>query len=199
MVVCRCDCGSFVDVPPFRLRSGNTNSCGCKFSDVVAQRNKAAAKHNHASGRKVTAEYRAWASIKNRCLNENDKRYPDYGGRGIKVHPEWITSFEAFLRDVGSRPSRQFTIDRICNNGNYEPGNVRWATAAQQNRNRRTTKQYELAGELKPLAEWAELAGLPYDRVRQRVETFGWPLNEALGTPISGGGRMAIADRKPWI
>lgn len=93
--------------------------------------------HGHASG-KATPEYHAWLAMKGRCLNVKNARYKDWGGRGIAVCGEWIESFEAFLAYVGKRPGRGYSIDRFPdNNGNYEPGNVRWATAKQQRANRR--------------------------------------------------------------
>ena len=98
-----------------------------------------------------TPEYRTWAGMKNRCLNPNNPRYKSYGGRGISVCSEWIESFSAFLSHVGLKPSPLHSIDRINNDGNYEPGNVRWATAKEQARNTRvygkgTGLKYEPTG-----------------------------------------------------
>jgi hypothetical protein len=94
-------------------------------------------KHGHAAHGK-TPEYRAWVSMLTRCFNPRSQQYPNYGGRGITVCPEWRNSFESFLRDVGLRPSANLSLDRRDNNGHYEPGNVRWANSQQQARNRRT-------------------------------------------------------------
>jgi hypothetical protein len=82
-------------------------------------------------------EWNTWSSMKSRCLNQNSDAYPDYGGRGIAIHGPWIKSFEAFLAYMGPRPGAAYSIDRIDNDGNYEPGNVRWATRSQQNANQR--------------------------------------------------------------
>jgi hypothetical protein len=112
--------------------------------------------HGHATGGKVSAEYRCWQAIKNRCLNPKVPQYPDYGGRGIKVCERWQESFENFLADVGYRPPGG-SIDRIDPNGNYEPGNVKWSTAKEQNRNQRTTKLHEMDGRSLPLGGCALL------------------------------------------
>lgn len=92
-------------------------------------------------GLTYTAEHRAWKSMKDRCLNPNDKRYADYGGRGIGVCERWRASFEAFYKDVGPKPDPTLTLDRINNDGNYEPGNVRWATWREQRLNQRPRRQ----------------------------------------------------------
>ena len=90
--------------------------------------------------RRPTSEYMAWVSMKQRCLNPRHRDYVNYGGRGIGVCLEWQTSFEAFFRDVGPRPGRGYSLDRINNDAGYAPGNVRWATASQQNRNQRARR-----------------------------------------------------------
>jgi hypothetical protein len=98
-------------------------------------------KHGFCPARKMTPEYRAWADMKSRCLNPSIKNYPYYGGRGISICKQWIDSFTSFLSDVGFRPSDLHSLDRIDNNGNYQPGNVRWATAKQQTENRRPERR----------------------------------------------------------
>lgn len=199
LVTCRCVCGFYVGVPRSSLLSGNTRSCGCLFSQAIASRNEAGSTHGQSRGGKITDEYRAWQAMNNRCYNTRDKRYKDYGGRGIEVYQPWRDSFQAFFKDVGPRPSYLFSVDRIDNSKGYFPDNVRWATAKQQNRNRRVTKLYEYAGVEKTLAEWAELAGLPYERVKQRVLTYGWDLSHALGTPVGGCGRTPDHVKRDWI
>ena len=132
--LCVCRCGAEVVVNGHNLRSGHSRSCGCLQRERAAQAN---AKHGHASKKNgVTVEYNCWAGMIYRCENPNVKDWKYYGGRGIKVCPEWRESFEVFLRDMGTRPSPSHSIDRIEPDGNYEPGNCRWATPLQQRHNR---------------------------------------------------------------
>ena len=201
MLTCRCACGFYVDVMPSSLRSGATQSCGCLHTLHTAVRNAENAKHGAAVGGTITSLYRVWSQVKQRCYNQQHAAYPNYGGRGIKMFGAWRRSYLEFERyiieTIGERAGRQYSIDRIDNARGYVPGNLRWATGAQQARNKRTAQYYELNGERHTLAEWAELAGLTYDRVRQRVNTYSWSLDEALGTP-PGYGRCPPDQRKKW-
>lgn len=120
---CLCGCGNSVTVGGFNLRSGNTKSCGCEQGGPV----------HRMIGSK---EHVAWVNMKQRCLNPNNPRYSSYGGRGITVCPEWM-EFEAFYADMGDCPAANLSIDRINNDKGYEPGNCRWATASEQQRNKR--------------------------------------------------------------
>lgn len=123
--VCSCSCGKEVTRTRNAIVTGRTNSCGCE---------RAAKLVTH--GMFGTPEYRAWVSMRWRCEKPQYAQYKDYGGRGIKVCDRW-QSFQAFLNDVGMRPSLNHSIDRRNNDGNYEPGNVRWATRKEQAQNRR--------------------------------------------------------------
>ncbi len=111
--------------------------------------------HTKTHGLSSSPEYWAWASMKARCLNVKSPQFADYGGRGISVSPEWVASFESFIAHIGRRPSPQHSIDRIENDGNYEPGNVRWATSATQNRNRRNNHWVTFNGKTLTLEDWA--------------------------------------------
>lgn len=122
---CSCACGRVRVIARGSLVKGRSKSCGC--SSVRP------AKH----GMHNTPEYFAWQQLKKRCLNEQDKDYPEYGGRGIRVCNEWVSSFQSFFADMGPRPSSIHSIDRIDVDGDYEPSNCRWATAKQQMNNRR--------------------------------------------------------------
>ena len=133
---CACSCGGTATSTSSNLRRGRTTSCGC----AVARFNRQV---RTTHGGRRTPEYGIWCSMVKRCENPNHPRYADYGGRGIGIHPEWRADFAAFLRDVGRRPSPELSLDRIDNDGNYEPGNVRWATAKEQAANRRKPTKKE--------------------------------------------------------
>jgi hypothetical protein len=162
----RCDCGQEKVVVGANLRSGQTTSCGC------SQR-----KH----GMYGTAEYTTWKSMFQRCFNPKTERFPSYGGRGITVCGRWMGDggFQRFLEDMGRRPSPDHSLDRIDANGNYEPGNCRWATTVEQARNKRTSRVLVVNGESATIAGWAARAGLGASTVKERLRR-GWTPEEAL-------------------
>jgi hypothetical protein len=128
---CQCDCGGFTLVTMHNLRSGNTRSCGCLKREALARSTL------HGEGDKPTVEYKTWEAMIRRCESPKAVNFKDYGGRGIKVCAEWRADYRRFLVDMGRRPSQRHSIDRIENDGNYEPGNCRWATRSEQNSNKR--------------------------------------------------------------
>ena len=127
---CRCSCGVEKRVHGSNLAAAKSLSCGCLSVELTRN---TFTKHGMAR----TPEHRAWSGMKDRCLNPNSDAYDRYGGRGISVFDGWIDDFAAFLAHVGSRPDAGYSLDRIKVNDGYKPGNVRWATAVEQNRNRR--------------------------------------------------------------
>lgn len=136
---------------------------------------------NYKHGMSFTPEYRAWRSMKERCLNTRHKAYSRYGGRGIAVCDRWL-EFEHFYTDMGDRTSPEHSLDRIDNDGGYEPGNCKWSTRIEQQFNRRSTKPITFMGETKVAREWGEAIGLHEDTIHQRIR-HGWPLERALTEP----------------
>lgn len=124
-------------------------------------------------------EFRVWARIIRRCYDTNYMNYKYYGAREISVCPEWRNSFLQFLKDVGFRPTTNHEIERINNDGNYEPSNVRWATHKEQSRNKRTSVYLEFMGKRQCLAAWSEELLIPMGRLQYRVKK-GWSAERAL-------------------
>lgn len=180
--LCRCECGTEKIVSSLNFKHGNSNDCGCTR---IAGLLKRFTTHGSARKGKKTAEYRIWMGLKQRCTNRKQRCWPKYGGRGIKVCQRWLDSFENFLADVGPRPSNKHSIDRYPNNdGDYEPGNVRWATQKQQCRNTRRNRMLTFRGETLCMAEWAERLGVSQDVIECRINRNGWTVDEALSTPV---------------
>lgn len=124
--LCLCECGVTANVLGTNLRTGHTTSCGCYNTEVVT-------KHNQYG----SLTYQSWKGMIQRCINPKSSKYKDYGGRGITVCSKWMESFISFVNDMGIRPGKQFTIDRIDNDKGYYKNNCRWATRLQQNLNKR--------------------------------------------------------------
>ncbi len=134
--LCVCDCGAEAIVRADRLRASSSRSCGCLSRDT------AIAVHTR-HGMCASREYCAWVNMRRRCSDPTTRHWKNYGGRGIRVCTQWEGSFEAFIDCVGSSPGRGYELDRIDNDKGYEPGNVRWATKAENNANRRITKRVQ--------------------------------------------------------
>ena len=131
-----------------------------------------------------TPEYRSWSSMKTRCYNKNTEQYSEYGGRGISICERWRNSFEYFLEDMGERPSLKHTLDRYPDmNGNYEPGNCRWATWQEQIRNRRNSVTLEIDGVKRPMPEWCEIYKINWFTIRDRLKK-GMSPKEAFETTV---------------
>jgi len=171
---CRCDCGNVVDVNSYHLRSGQTRNCGCLFVETARKR---ATIHGYAIPGKVTRIHKIWRGMIQRCTNPRCNSYTRYGGRGIIVCRRW-RSFVNFLADMGE-PPKGMSIDRIDNNGNYEPSNCRWATAVIQQRNRRDNRILEYDSQRMCVAAWAEHSGIKDVTIRGRLRR-GWTVGQAL-------------------
>jgi hypothetical protein len=170
---CRCACGNERTVGPYELQKGMTRSCGCLKNEMQAARLT-------THGLTKSPEYKIWRAIKDRCLNPKDKRYQDYGGRGIAVCDEWRDDFAAFLRDVGPRPSKDLSIDRLDNERGYEKGNVRWSTREQQAHNTRVSRTVEYQGQKYNLTALARLLGLNHGTFHYFIIKHGLSVEETI-------------------
>ena len=176
--VCHCICGNTIIADRNHLKTGTTASCGCLQKELATQASTIHGMHR-------SAEYRTWQGIKNRCTNSNEKTYPDYGGRGIRVCDRWLdpeNGFVCFLVDIGHRPSKKHSIDRIDNDGHYCPENCCWATTTEQSRNRRSNVNITFDGKTQCIAAWADELGIKKVTLTQRIHK-GWPVEKALTTP----------------
>jgi hypothetical protein len=133
--LCRCDCGAEKAILRANLTGGSrTTSCGCLVKDILQKRNH---KHGLARRGSVSSEYHIWQGMLQRCFDEGNPAYSEYGGRGITVCERWVKSVECFIEDMGPRPGKEYSLDRKDNDGNYEPGNCKWSTRVEQANNRR--------------------------------------------------------------
>lgn len=167
---CICDCGNGCSVNANNLRRGKQNSCGCMKRELAAAR-------HYKHGMTKSREHESWMHAKQRCINPKNAAWNNYGGRGITMCESWTDSFEQFFRDMGQCPEGH-TLDRIDNNGNYEPSNCRWASRATQNRNRRDTTMITHDGTTLSISDWADRTGLPHSMLRYRYEHGLAPLFE---------------------
>lgn len=181
--LCKCDCGNYKIIRNSALGT-NVVSCGCKKRETL-ESNAIQATH----GKSRTRLYGVWGSMVDRCENPNAHEYENYGGRGIKVCDEWrndYTKFEewALANGYNEKATRkESTLDRIDVNGNYEPSNCRFATMKTQSRNRRSNVFATIDGETHCLAEWAEIVGINYSTLLQRIYA-GWSIENALKKPV---------------
>jgi hypothetical protein len=134
IILCKCVCGVETKVKLYSFLNGKTKSCSCYRNEFNKTHNESRIYKNKSGS---STEYTTWCSMKQRCYNPNNDRYYCYGGRGIKICDIWLKSFETFLKDMGRRPGKGYSIDRINVNGDYEPSNCRWATATEQQQNKR--------------------------------------------------------------
>ena len=179
---CRCSCGNATSVGGRNLRSGHTRSCGCLATVGVV-------KH----GMFGTPEYQTWVGMLRRCYSVAEPGYQYYGARGIAVCARWKNSFKCFYEDMGPRPSPKHSIDRINNDGDYEPGNCRWATPVEQNNNRRSLRKLTYKGQTLTIAQWSRVTGLKYQTIRARLNS-GWTVEQALTEPLQRGTKRFAQD-----
>ena len=173
---CRCDCDAMTLVTGLNLSSGNTKSCGCLNREKTGMLRR-------THGQSKTTEYEIYTSAKKRCEVETCARYDDYGGRGIRFE---FASFEEFVAHMGPRPSLKHSLDRIDNDGHYEPGNVHWATDADQARNKRNNVLITIGGVTKIQHDWARQYGIKHQVIWDR-RNRNWCDECSVSVPVGGG------------
>lgn len=164
---CQCECGNSATAYSSHLKYGYRNSCGCNIGGPK--------KH----GRSHSVEYRTWSRMKERCYNPNNRRYRHYGGRGIEVCKRWKDSFTQFLLDMGMRPGPKYTLERIDNNGNYEPSNCKWADYYEQNNNRSLNRHVAMDDVQLTVSQASRLTGIPHATILSRLDA-GYSDKEAI-------------------
>jgi hypothetical protein len=168
---CRCAvCGGVKAIVGSTIKRGESLSCGCRRAEFARKR---FTKH----GLSCAPIRNIHSKMLKRCFNPADPAFHNYGGRGITVCARWL-SLENFAKDMGPRPTPEHSVDRINNDGDYEPGNCRWATRAQQSKNSRRPRLIEIDGQTKNISEWARLTGLSARTISLRLKC--WPLSEVL-------------------
>lgn len=177
MWLCQCDCGNKKSVRVDHLKNGATTSCGCYSREVASKRNK-------THGMTKSPEYSAWKHMIARCERPSDNRFHCYGARGIKVCERWKgkDGFRNFIADMGLRPGPRYSIDRINNDGNYEPSNCKWSTRVEQANNKEKNIIIFYQGQNKTLSAWSRELGLKYKRTWERLKS-GWTVERAFTEP----------------
>ena len=177
--LCRCFCGRHSSVRASNLISSHTRSCGCLKVESTT-----------THGMRGSPEYSAWRAMIQRCRNGNHPEFENYGARGITVCDKWADSFEAFLSDMGVRPSSRHSIDRVNNEKGYSPENCRWATGSQQMRNTRGNHWIEIDGQRKLITDWAIEKDIHFTTICHRIER-GMSERDAVLMPPRFGVRRA--------
>lgn len=175
--LCLCECGNETFVHSGNLKKGNTQSCGCLKKERITHHGQTSNGNNGG-----TREYWCWNSMRQRCINPKNPKYPRYGGRGIAVCERWSNSFENFFADMGTCPPGK-TLERANGNGNYEPGNCLWAGYEKQNRNTSQNVWAVIGGVRKCMEDWCRHFGINRNTVNARRRR-GWTLEKALSTPL---------------
>ena len=180
--IAECECGFISEYDKNNIERGNTTRCS---KCANKSRREKHSRHGCSismkqSNPEVYSNYTIWQGMKRRCYLKTARSYPDYGGRGIKVCDRWLESFDNFVEDMGFRPTSKHEIDRINTNGDYEPGNCRWATKKENARNKRNTVMLTIDGNKKSMAEWSEISGESYDNIKNRVNNLGWSHEDAV-------------------
>jgi len=173
--LCHCECGRWSTVVAHSLLSGTARSCGCLRRELSSKRMMS---HGYARRWQITPEFRVWARMLRRCNYSRGSSYYRYGGRGISVCDRW-SEFMNFFMDMGPRPSSKHSIDRINNDGNYEPGNCRWATQKEQCQNTSKVRIFTVNGRSQTVSAWGEEYGIKRSTIYARLKR-GLSIEQAL-------------------
>lgn len=182
---CKCDCGNQTIVTANHLTSGHTWSCGCAHKEQMEAWKTYRLTHGRTKGKKPDRAYRAWEQIKHRCYNPKDINYKNYGAKGITMWEGWIndpTSFCEYVSALDRYAEDGVTIDRIDFQGNYEPGNLRWLSLAEQQRNKSSNVWITANGETHVISEWSRMTGLSHGTISYRLKS-GWTHDQVINTP----------------
>jgi len=175
---CQCDCGRIVRRTGSAMLQGVSLSCGCMRRELAAERHT---KHNHCG----TRLYTVYNNMKARCYNPHNHKFHRYGARGIKICEGWLNDFNNFYEWAMSNGYRDdLTIDRINNDGDYEPTNCRWVTNEEQSNNRSSNHLIEYQGQTRNLTEWSKITGLSFSTISARIHQLEWSPEKALTTPL---------------
>jgi hypothetical protein len=174
--LCKCDCGNEKTIEGASLRRGVTVSCGCYQREIAKLANT-----THGYSHKP--EHNIWAAMITRCYNKNYIGAKNYSGRGITVCDSWLNSFENFLKDMGNRPTRYHSIERVNNDGNYEPVNCKWEVREVQDRNKRSNRFIEMDGVKMCIQDWLNKYNKTQGCIKTRIK-MGMSLEDALKTPV---------------
>lgn len=185
----RCQCGKISFVLPSPLISGKSKDCGCGKNQRLAERRR-------SHGMSKTPEFRAWRAMKARCSNAKNASYLRYGGRGIKVCPRWEASFEEFFRDMGKKPSPEFSIHRLDNDKGYSPDNCVWASIETQNNWKSQNVYLEFNGQKLTQAQWGRKLRIPRWTISRRLGS-GYPVEQVLKPGRLSGWKQKTCNRGP--
>lgn len=181
--LCRCSCGKEKTISVSNLVWGKTKSCGCLKAELTAARST-----THGCGNRKNDLYRLWGEIKTRCYNKNCKAYGWYGGRGIRMYREWKDDFHKFKEyvetTIGQKPGPAYSLDRVNNALGYVPDNLRWASAKEQNNNRRGNVLVSCFGKAQTVPEWSRETGINRGTLYERLFILKWSAEKALTHPI---------------
>lgn len=176
--LCECSCGNICAVIGRDLKNGHTRSCGCYRKEFP----------NHKThGLIGTRVYNAWRGMRERCYNQKNRSYKDYGNRGIQVCEEWRNDAKSFAEYVSKLPhceEKGYTLHRIDNDGDYEPNNVMWADRETQANNKQCNHLLVFNGETHTISEWSVILGIKYSTLSARINVYHWSVEKALTTPV---------------